>query len=169
LLGDPLLHPGGGPGTTQIDDWSDKAVTGHRYVVAGQQGEWTAIWFGGQKAWFDNPRGAYTLVDYAATVHAPGTVNLYGRAFPRQSEYPAAIPFDPSWTPTPLTGWTLPAGQSYAVVGVEQASNYYARFDAAGVPGNHTLVTGADRYLVIDYNHRYLFVKAGDVVLTPAG
>ena len=172
LIGDPLLNPGGGPGTTQVDDWSDKAVTGHRYVVADQKGEWTAIWFGGQKAWFDNPRGSDTLADCAATVRVPNgvsTVNLYGRAFPQQSEYPAAIPFDPSWTPTPLTGWTLPVGQSYTVVGTERASNYFARFDAAGVADSHTLVTGADRYLVIDYNHRYLFVKASDVVFTPAG
>jgi hypothetical protein len=105
-------------------------------------------------------------------VRAPAgvsAVNLYGRAFPQQSEYPAAIPFDPQWTVTPLSGWTLPAGQSYTVVGAERASNYYARFDPAGVADNHTLVTGADWYLVIDYNHRFLYVKASDVVLTAAG
>jgi hypothetical protein len=172
LIGDPLLHPGGGPGTTQIDDWSDKAVTGRQYVVADQLGDWTAIWFDGQKAWFDNPHGADALADCAPTVRAPAgvsAVNLYGRAFPQQSEYPAAIPFDPQWTVTPLSGWTLPAGQSYTVVGAERASNYYARFDPAGVADNHTLVTGADWYLVIDYNHRFLYVKASDVVLTAAG
>jgi len=169
LIGDPLIHPDGSPGTTQVSDWTDKAVTGHQYVVADQQGDWTAIWFDGQEAWFDNPSGANTLPGCAPTVQAPAgvsVVNLYGRAFPQQSEYPSAIPFDPSWTPTPLTGWTLPAGQSYPVVGVEQASNYYARFDPAGVADNHTLVTGADQYLIIDYNHRYLFVKAGDVRFT---
>ena len=171
LIGDPLVHPDGGPGTTEISDWSAKAVTGHQYVVADQQHDWTAIWFDGQKAWFANPHGVNTLPASAPTVHAPdgvGTADLYGRAFPQQSEYPAAIPFEPGWTPTPLTGWTLPAGQSYTVIGTEQASNYYARFDAAGVADNHTMVTGADEYLVIDYNHRYLMVKASDVVLTPA-
>jgi hypothetical protein len=30
------------------------------------------------------------------------------------------------------------------------------------------MVTGADQYLLIDYNHRYVMVKASDVVLTPA-
>jgi hypothetical protein len=171
LIGDPLLHPDGGPGTTEISDWSDKAVTGHQYVVADHQRDWTAIWFDGQKAWFNDPHGVNTLPASAATVRAPagvGVVDLYGRAFPQQSEYPAAIPFDPGWAPTPLTGWTLPAGQSYTVIGAVQASNYYARFDPAGVPANHTMVTGADRYLLIDYNHRYLMVKASDVVVTPA-
>jgi hypothetical protein len=171
LIGDPLLHPDGSPGTTQASDWSDKVVSGHQYVVAGQQGDWTAIWYDGQKAWFSNPHGVNTLPACAATVRAPSgvsTVNLYGRAFPQASEYPAAIPFDPSWAPTPLTGWTLPAGQAYTVMGSLQASNYFARFDPAGVAGNHTMVTGADQYLLIDYNHRYLMVKASDVVLTPA-
>ncbi|MFC0431483.1 N-acetylmuramoyl-L-alanine amidase [Kutzneria buriramensis] len=171
LIGDPLLHPGGGPGTMQASDWSDKAVSGRQYVVAGQQGDWTAIWYDGQKAWFSNPHGVNTLPACAATVHAPAgvsTVNLYGRAFPQASEYPASIPFDQGWAPTPLTGWTLPAGQSYTVLGTEQASNYFARFDPAGVAGNHTLVTGADQYLLIDFNHRYVMVKASDVVQTPA-
>lgn len=27
---------------------------------------------------------------------------------------------------------------------------------------------GVDQYLVIDYNHRYVMVKAGDVAVTPA-
>lgn len=171
LIGDPILYPDGSPGTTQISDWTDKAVTGHQYVLAGRQGDWTAIWFDGQKAWFNNPHGVNTRPANAPTVRAPAgvsTVNIYGRAFPQQSDYPASIPFDADWAPTPLTGWTLPAGQSYTVIGTEQASNYFARFDPVGVAGNHTLVTGADQYLVIDYNHRYLMVKASDVVLTPA-
>ena len=31
------------------------------------------------------------------------------------------------------------------------------------------MVTGTDKNLLIDYNHRYVMVKASDVVLTPAG
>ena len=36
LIGDPLIHPDGSAGTTQASDWSDKAVAGHQYVLAGQ-------------------------------------------------------------------------------------------------------------------------------------
>ncbi len=51
LIGDVVLHPDGSPGTTQIADWSAKAVTGQSFVVAGRSGQWTAIWFGGRLAW----------------------------------------------------------------------------------------------------------------------
>ncbi|HWC80861.1 MAG TPA: peptidoglycan recognition family protein [Pseudonocardiaceae bacterium] len=171
LINDPLIHPDGSAGTTQASDWSDKAVTGHQYAVAGQQGDWTAIWFDGQKAWFDNPHGSNTLGTSGQTAGVPSgskSVPLYGRAFPELSEYPSDITVDSSWAPTPLTGWTFSAGQSYAVVGELTASNYFARFDPANVSGNHTLVTGNAKYLVIDYNHRYLFVKASDVTLSRA-
>jgi hypothetical protein len=170
LLNDPLLRPDATPGTTQASDWSNKAVTGHEYVVAGHQGDWTAIWFDGQKAWFYNPNGNNTVPAGAKVASVPkgkSSVALYGRAFPDQSAYPSGITFDSRWTPTPLTTWTFSAGQSYAVVGEVQASNYYARYDSANVAYNHTLVVPRDtKYLVIDYNHRYLFVKANDVVLS---
>jgi hypothetical protein len=95
-------------------------------------------------------------------VTAATSVPLYGRAFPEQSEYPADIPFDPIWT-VGAVPWTLPAGQSYVVTGEFQAENYYARFDPAGVPANHTLVTGAAKYYQLSYNHRLVYVKASDV------
>lgn len=162
LLGDPLLHPGGAPGSTRIDDWSDKAVTGRQYVVAGRQGDWTAIWFDGQRAWFFDPGGHNTVPALAATVTARHDIPVYGRAFPDRSAYPASIPFEDSWTPAPLS-WTIPAGQAYPIVEPVQASNYYARFDAARVPANHTLVVGNTVYLMVSYNHRYVWVKTSDL------
>ncbi|MFI9273241.1 N-acetylmuramoyl-L-alanine amidase [Kitasatospora sp. NPDC052896] len=53
--------------TTAADDWSDKAVTGARYVVADQQGDWTAIWYDGQKCWFANPNGSAARSDGRVT------------------------------------------------------------------------------------------------------
>ncbi|SFW56578.1 N-acetylmuramoyl-L-alanine amidase [Amycolatopsis australiensis] len=165
LITDPVVHPDGSPGTTALDDWGDKAVAGRTYALAGEQGDWTAIWYGGQKAWFSNPGHSVTLPAGGRRVTAPDgvtSVPLYGRAFPEQSEYPAAIPFDPIWTVGAIP-WTLPAGQSYVVTGEFQAENYYARFDPAGAPAGHTLVTGATKYLQLSYNHRLVYVKASDV------
>ncbi|WP_439384679.1 N-acetylmuramoyl-L-alanine amidase [Amycolatopsis lexingtonensis] len=162
LITDPVVHPDGSAGTTAIDDWSDKAVAGRTYALAGEQGDWTAIWYGGQKAWFANPGHRATLPARAQRVTAATSVPLYGRAFPEQSEYPAEIPFDPIWT-VGAVPWTLPAGQSYVVTGEFRAENYYARFDPAAVPANHTLVTGGTKYLQLSYNHRVVYVKASDV------
>ncbi|OXM70266.1 hypothetical protein CF165_04010 [Amycolatopsis vastitatis] len=169
LITDPVNHPDGSPGTTAIDDWSDKAVTGRSYALAGQQGDWTAIWYGGQKAWFHNPGHCSTVPGRGLLLTAPdgvSSVPLYGRAYPEQSEYPAAIPFDPIWTVAPVP-WTLPAGQTYVATGSFKAENYYARFDPAGVPANHTLVVGGETYFQISYNHRVVYVKASDVKALP--
>ncbi len=166
LITDPVVHPDGSPGTTAIDDWSDKAVAGRTYALAGEQDGWTAIWYGGQKAWFENPGHRATVPARGQRATATTSVPLYGRAFPEQSEYPADIPFDPIWTVGAIP-WTLPAGQSYVVTGEFQAENYYARFDPAAVPDNHTLVTGATKYLQLSYNHRLVYVKASDVQVQP--
>ena len=169
LITDPVVHPDGSPGTTAIDDWSDKAVAGRSYALAGRHGDWTAIWYGGQKAWFRNTGGCSTVPGQGLLLTAPdgvASVPLYGRAFPEQAEYPATIPFDPKWTVAPIP-WTLPAGQNYLVTGSFQAENYYARFDPANVPANHTLVIGGTAYFQISYNHRIVYVKASDVRVLP--
>lgn len=167
LITDAVVHPDGAPGTTAVSDWSDKAVTGRSYVVAGHSGDWTAIFYGGQRAWFDNPGGS-VAVPAAATVATPRTrlaaVALYGRAFPAPSAYPPEIAFDPDWQPSTVP-WIVPAGQSYVVVGEFGGANYYARFDPAGAPANHTVITGPPDYLLLSYNHRYVFARAADLTL----
>jgi hypothetical protein len=55
LIHDTVLHPTATAGTTGAADWTDKAVAGQSFIVAAQQGAWTAIWYQGQKAWFYNP------------------------------------------------------------------------------------------------------------------
>ncbi|WP_232241344.1 N-acetylmuramoyl-L-alanine amidase [Kutzneria sp. 744] len=169
LITDPVVHPDGTAGTTRIDDWSDKAVAGRSYALAGRQGDWTAIWYGGQKAWLFDPNCSVAVPSRGLLLSpAPGraSIPLYGRAFPEQSEYPSTIPFDPVWTVGPIP-WTMAAGQSYLATGAFRAENYYARFDPAAVPSNHTLVTGNTGYFQISYNHRVVYVKASDVQLLP--
>ena len=165
LIGDPAVHPDGSPGTTAINDWSATATAGRSYALADQQGDWTAIWFGGTKAWFANPGGQRTVAGHGLLVRAKAGVDavpLYGRAFPDQAAYPATIPFDASWQVQPIP-WTLPTGQTYVALDPFSGENYYARFDAAGVPANHTLVKDGTRYLLLSFNHRVIFVRCDDV------
>jgi hypothetical protein len=159
LVTDPAVHPDGAPGTTGIDDWSDKAVAGRSYAVAGRSGAWTAIWYGGQQAWLHSDA---VVPGCGRTVRGRTGVAVFGRAFPQASAYPAEIPFQAAWAPTPVV-YQLPAGQEYVVVGSFSGENYFARFDPAAVPGNHTLVHDRTGYLLLSYNHRLLFVRAADV------
>ncbi|MBO0872408.1 MAG: N-acetylmuramoyl-L-alanine amidase, partial [Pseudonocardia sp.] len=121
LVGDPVIHPDGSPGTTQIDDWSARASTGQSFVVADRSGDWTAVWFGGRLAWFRDRDGRGD--DQGNRVGVPGdglgtlltprpgrtTIPVYGAAYPEPAAYPRAIP------PTDLSQlpYTIPAGQVY--------------------------------------------------------
>lgn len=165
LITDPAVHPDGAAGTTGIDDWSDKAVAGRSYAVAGRSGAWTAIWYGGQRAWLPT---AALVPGRGTVVRAASAAPVYGRAFPAPAAYPAQIPFQAAWTPTPVV-YQLPAGQDYVVVGAFRGENYFARFDPAGVPGSHTLVRDDSQYLLLSFNHRLLFVRAADVAVVAGG
>jgi len=96
LLSDPDLHPDGSPGTTCANDWGDKAPAGDQYVIAGQQGDWTGIWYAGTIGWFFNPPGAAQTARYTGAwvvTPRPGlaSVPVYGSAFPQASEYPPGV------------------------------------------------------------------------------
>ena len=164
LINDPALQPSGSPGTRNAEDWSDKAVAGRQYVVAGVQDGWVAIWFAGKQAWIQDPD--HTIVKRSpirpkTITPAAGrdSIPVYSKAFPDASEYPPEVTPDVG---VPLQ-YTIPAGQRYVVGEVTQAANYYARFDGAGVPLNHTLIKGAQVYLSISLNHRWAYVKLSDV------
>lgn len=101
-----------GFGTTQINDWGDTAVTGQKFAVADTRGDWTAIYFSGQEAWFYNPKGANTL-PASGTMVTPraglASIPVYGVAGGG-----AALPYH------------ILAGQSY-VVG-DHIGDYYQIF-----------------------------------------
>src|SRR5581483_760538 len=125
LLADPYLHADGSAGTTEDSDWGDKAPTGFQYVVAGTQGDWTAIWYAGQKAWFYNPMGAGATANRSFSFKVtprPGvsSVAVYGAAYPDASAYPSPIPyqnFDQLYT--------ISAGQQYTTNGGVMPNDYF--------------------------------------------
>jgi N-acetyl-anhydromuramyl-L-alanine amidase AmpD len=164
LLGDPYLQPGGAPGGRKAEDWSDKAVAGRQYVVAGVRAGWIGLWFAGKRGWIDDPDHAIvrrSQVQPRKVTPARGldAIPVYNRAFPNADVYPAGV--------KPEVGLQLPyrvrKGQQYVVGEVVPAAYYYARFDGAHVPLNHTLLLGATKYLSISLNHRWAYVKASDV------
>ena len=155
------LHPTG-DSTTDVNDTGARASTGQQFAVAGRQGDWTAIWYLGQKAWFHNPAATPAALDARGLVVTPkaglASIPVYGRAYPEAAAYPAGVPVQP------LTAlqYTLPAGQSYAVGGVERGEYYYSvTFD----PATHTVVRGTQLYYEIQFGHRVAFVRADDVAL----
>jgi hypothetical protein len=165
LLTDVGLHPDGSPGTMHISDHSSRVETGQQYALAGRRGDWTAIWYLGQKGWFHNPTRAPTAVWSLGLVATPkrglSSIPVYGRAYPEAAAYPAHVPVQ---AVTPLQ-YTLAAGQKYAV-GLVTGSEYYwaVTYDTS----NHTVVRGRTKYVQIQFGHRIAFVNAADVDLRPS-
>jgi N-acetyl-anhydromuramyl-L-alanine amidase AmpD len=165
LVKDIGKHPStGGTATMSVYDHSARAATGQKYAVADRQGEWTAIWYLGQKAWFHNPKDQPTAVGSVGLVAVakPGatSVPVYGRAYPEAEAYPAGAPVQ---SIVPMQ-YTFAAGQAYAVVGSEHGEYYYSNtFDRSG----SAVVKGKLRYYEIQFGHRVYFVKADDVDLKP--
>jgi len=189
LLGDPLLKSVGmASGSTSGGDVSDKAVYGQTFVVApGTTGDWTAIWYGGQEAYFYNPGGEYTYANSApdqtlVTPVGSKAVQVYGRAYPEASDYP---PSQAAFGATVAQGtgykdlpYTIPAGQAYVTAG-EVTGDYYQYngtynakdTDCASAADQCEVIgrTQASQYYQISYDHRLGFVKATDVqVITAA-
>lgn len=149
--------------TTGVNDLSSRVSTGQRYAVADRFGDWTAIWYLGQKAWFRNPAAQPTAVPANGLVVTPkdgvDSVPVYGRAYPEASAYPAGVPVQ-SVSPLP---YRLPAGQKYVAGDKVPGEYYYAVTFATDA---HRVVVGKDLYYEIQYGHRVAFVRAADVRLT---
>ncbi|MFB7084394.1 N-acetylmuramoyl-L-alanine amidase [Streptomyces sp. NPDC056296] len=151
--------------TTGVNDLSSRVSTGQQYAVADRWGDWTAIWYLGQKAWFHNPKKNPAAVPASGRVITPRegleSVPVYGRAYPEKAAYPADVPAQ-AVSPLP---YRLPKGQKY-VVGEKVPGEYYyaVTFDEA----SHRVVTGEDEYYEIQYGHRVGYVRAADVTLATA-
>ncbi|MFE7951619.1 N-acetylmuramoyl-L-alanine amidase [Streptomyces sp. NPDC057426] len=160
LVKDVGLRPDGQDSTTGVDDTGARASTGQQYAVAERRGDWTAIWYLGQKAWFHDPKGRRTAVDSRGLVltlkEGLAEVPVYGRAYPEASAYPAGVPVQ-AVSPLP---YKLLADQSYVVGGRTPGEYYFApAFDTA----RHRVVRGQEEYYEIQFGHRVAFVKAADV------
>jgi hypothetical protein len=161
LVSDPLLSgtslEPNGVGTTQANDWGDKAVTGQSFAVAGRQGEWLAVWYGGRKAWLYDPPAAPTTISGGGTLIMPkpglASIPVYGRAYP-------------STVSTATLGYSIPAGQAYVAAGTVGADYYSAStYDA---PSTYTVVaSNSERFYEISFNHRIAYVRASDVEIIP--
>lgn len=149
--------------TTGVNDLSSRVSTGQQYAVADRWGDWTAIWYLGQKAWFRNPERQPAAVPSKGLVVTPRegleSVPVYGRAYPEKEAYPEGVPAQ-AVSPLP---YTLPKGQKYVTGGKVPGEYYYAvTFDEA----SHRVVTGKDLYYEIQFGHRVGFVRAADVTVT---
>ncbi|MCW7942796.1 amidase [Streptomyces hygroscopicus] len=166
LIKDIGLHPNGDASTIDVNDVGSRASTGQQYAVADRSGDWTAIWYLGQKAWFHNPKKQPTAVNASGFVVTPKTgltdVPVYGRAYPEKEAYPAGVPVQ-SVSPLP---YKLPAGQRY-VVGDKVPGEYY--YSVTFTTDSHRVVVGKDLYYEIQFGHRVAFVRAADVTVVPSG
>ena len=165
LLVDVGLHPDGSPSTMLVSDHGSRVEAGQVYAYADRQGDWTAIWYLGQKGWFYDPAGARTArwsLGLVATPKAGRTsIPVYGRAYPEAAAYPAGVPYQ---TITPLQ-YTLPAGQEYAVGQINPSEYYRAiTFDGSS-PGDWTVIRGEMTYVQIQFGHRLMYVDRNDVDL----
>jgi hypothetical protein len=163
-------------GTTQPANWKAKAVAGTSYVVAGQQGDWTAIWYDGVMGWFHNPNGQSGSADNRAgqIVLVPraglSSIPVYGRSYPELDAYARHPAIDTANLAPTLYTATIPAGQGY-LPGTDRplaGDFYYARNIAGDAPEDRTLVVGNDTYYAIRYNHRLAFLKSTDVDVVTA-
>jgi N-acetylmuramoyl-L-alanine amidase len=165
LLQDIGLHPDGSPSTMRVSDIGSRVDTGQQYAVAERSGEWTAIWYLGQKGWFHDPPGARSALWATGWVATPkpgrDSIPVFGRAYPEPEAYPEGVP---PQAITPLQ-YALPAGQRYAV-GMVAATEYYRAVTID--PANHVVVEGDLRYYQIQFGHRIAFVLADDVDVVPS-
>ncbi|MEV1333651.1 N-acetylmuramoyl-L-alanine amidase [Micromonospora costi] len=168
LVNDRGLRPDGTPDTMYISDHGARASAGQTYAVAEVRGDWTAIWYLGQKAWFHNPASAPTAKWATGFVVTPkpgrATIPVYGRAYPEQDAYPAGVTYQ---TISPLQ-YTFPAGQRYAVGGVLPGEYYKATTFDGSSPGDWTVIRGDLRYVQVQFGHRIMFVNLDDVLLLPS-
>ncbi|MCP2254744.1 N-acetylmuramoyl-L-alanine amidase [Prauserella aidingensis] len=159
LLSDPALNPDGSPQSMQLSDWGSRVVTGQVYAVADSDGDWTAIWFNGRKAWLKNPASAPVVRPTLGVVAAPkagsGRIPVYGRAYPEAGAYPEGVPPQEL---APLQ-YSIPEGQRYAVGLVVDSEYYHAKtYDES----QHVVVRG-EKYAQVQLGHRVAYVRLADV------
>ncbi|AYY14395.1 N-acetylmuramoyl-L-alanine amidase [Actinobacteria bacterium YIM 96077] len=167
LVTDIGLHPDGSPATMHISDHGARASAGQTFAIADHDGDWTAIWYLGQKAWFHNPpedRAAVWSRGFVATPK-PGLdeIPVYGRAYPE----PEAFDEVPVQDIVPLQ-YTISAGERYAAGPTLQSEYYRSTTYDGSSPGDWTVVRGEMEYVQIQLGHRMMYVDRDDVDLMPA-
>ncbi|GAA1377902.1 N-acetylmuramoyl-L-alanine amidase [Streptomyces beijiangensis] len=164
LFSDPGLHTDGSAGTNCAADWGSKISATQQAVVAERKPGWTAIWWYGQKAWFESPKGTRTTTPTRGYVVKPkagkAEVPVYGVTYPDKAEYPADFTGARLGTPLP---YTIKTGQSYPGGGEAPTGYYYAPTIDSSFAYDHTWFPGKTKYVTVQIGHRIAFVKADDV------
>lgn len=166
-LEDPYL---GSQTWTEGSNWANKILAGGEWVVAEARTDWTAIWYGGKKAWFRNPGGQFTApvgktAQSLLTPKAGATsIPVYGRAYPEDAAYAGTNVPVQAENSASLTKYSVLSGQAYTQAGAAVAGDYYfgGSFDGTAA-GSRTLVKGTNSFYPIRFNHRIAWVKASDV------
>ncbi|MGW7385869.1 N-acetylmuramoyl-L-alanine amidase [Streptomyces sp. NPDC054794] len=160
LIQDPGRHPDGDDSTTDVNDLGSRVSAGQTYAVAGREGDWTAIWYLGNKAWFKNPKKHPTAVGATGRMVTPkaglSEIPVFGRALPEPEAYPEGME---EQTESPLP-YSLLAGQRY-VTQSDVTGTYIDRSTFEGGPS--PVVKGQERYYEIQFGHRLAYVRAADV------
>ncbi|MEV4341328.1 peptidoglycan recognition family protein [Streptomyces sp. NPDC049590] len=161
LIQDPGRKPEGDDSTVDVNDLGSRVSAGQTFAVADRNGDWTAIWFQGNKAWFKNPRSRPTAVGAAGRMITPkeglDEIPVYGRALPEEEAYPDDMD-EPDESPLP---YSLEAGQRY-VTQSGVGSSYTAK-SFTDTP--NPVVWGREKYYEIQFGHRLAYVRASDVDL----
>ncbi|RDI41890.1 N-acetylmuramoyl-L-alanine amidase [Falsibacillus pallidus] len=144
-------------------NWGNKAEAAQTFALADSKGDWDAIWYGGQKAWFYNPHNKNTVPGNVQTLITPkegkDAIPVYGSAWPEASAYPSDVVPKSIF---PLQ-YTIEAGQVYAAEEKVNGDYYNAKVFTLDPYGVHKMVYGKEEYYRIHFNHRFAFVKAEDV------
>jgi N-acetyl-anhydromuramyl-L-alanine amidase AmpD len=172
LVTDIGLKPDGSASTTGVADIGARATAGVEHAVAGRAGDWTAIWWLGEKAWFKNPVAAPTAIPVKGSVVVPKagrtSVPVYGRAYPEAAAY-AAYPAVPVQAVIPLQ-YSILAGQRYVLEDATVSTDYYRATTFAGTPPtDHVDIRSQDVYYQVSLGHRTAYVRAADVDVVPSG
>jgi hypothetical protein len=169
-------------GTQTASDWTDRATYGETFVVAAVSGDWTAIWYGGQEAWFYNPGGTYAFANnkpgaQLAVPAGSSAIQVYGRAYPDPATAYASNPTLQQQAATnfqlvPLS-YSIQPGQAYLAGALTtgdyyDSNTYYPDYNSCVTGGGCKYYTSALQYYPISFNHRLVYVKSTDVQLQPA-
>ncbi|MFG2703664.1 peptidoglycan recognition family protein [Streptomyces shenzhenensis] len=165
LIQDPGRKPDGDPSTEDVSDLGSRVSAGQTFAVADRSGEWTAIWYQGNKAWFKNPTVHPTAVGASGRMVTPkagrAEIPVFGRALPEEEAYPDGMEGEEE-SPLP---YSLRAGQRY-VTQSGVGGSYVDRSTFSTTP--QPVVLGQERYYEIQFGHRLAYVRADDVDLVDA-
>ncbi|WP_369244529.1 N-acetylmuramoyl-L-alanine amidase [Streptomyces sp. R41] len=160
LIQDPGRKPDGEDSTEDVNDLGSRVSAGQTFAVADRKGDWTAIWYQGNKAWFKNPKKHPTAVGASGRMVTPkdglSEIPVYGRALPEEDAYPDEVP-EQSESPLP---YSILAGQRY-VTQARLAGSYIDRSSFGDTP--NPVVKGREQYYEIQLGHRLAYVRASDV------